>query len=182
MQKVYDGMAANPCISNASLVFPDVVFHNISILEVSGKSQFDTFLSSWIIKKIAIDTIVSKKQFVHPRNVYPSSKNKKDKIKSMTIKGSIIYKLRSTLEHKEENKQLLQDELFVIAQSITETPTTLYQYAKSAILKRLPKSIDIPRFADVTSAHVVELSAIILIKAKCDISTFHELLLYYTIT
>ena len=91
----------------------------------------------------------------------------------MTTKGSIIYKLRSTLEHKEENKQLLQDELFVIAQSITETPTTLYQYTKSAILKRLPKSIDIPRFAEVTSAHVVELSAIILIRAKCDISTFH---------
>lgn len=43
VQKVHDGMVANPLnlpeltnISNTSLVFPDLVFHNISILEAMG--------------------------------------------------------------------------------------------------------------------------------------------------
>ena len=46
VQKVYDGMVANPCISNTSLVFPDIVFHNISISEATGTSKFDTFFSA----------------------------------------------------------------------------------------------------------------------------------------
>ena len=46
VQKVYDGMVANPCIRNTSLIFPDIVFHNISISEATGTSQFDTFFSA----------------------------------------------------------------------------------------------------------------------------------------
>lgn len=43
---VYDGMVANPCISNTSIVFPDIVFHNISFSEATGTSQFDTLFSA----------------------------------------------------------------------------------------------------------------------------------------
>ena len=56
------------------------------------------------------DTIVSKKQFELPGKVDPNKGNKKDTIKSMTIKDNTINKLNSPLEHRQkETKQLLQE-------------------------------------------------------------------------
>ena len=86
VQKVYDGMVSNPLnlpemtnISNTSLVFLGTVFHNITILEAMGESEFDTFLSDRLIKrKVAINAKVSKNQYVLPGNVDPSRKNKKE--------------------------------------------------------------------------------------------------------
>ena len=98
---------------NTSSIFPDIVFQSISILEARGKSPFDTFLSDLIKQKVPIDAKVSKNQFVRQGNTDSSSKNKKEKIKSMKIKENSINKIRSSLEHNEKDtQQVFQNKLW----------------------------------------------------------------------
>ena len=85
---------------------------------------------------------------------------------------------------EEESKLLFEGELLGIAQSIAESPTTLYHSQKSQLLKRFDKLVTIPQFCEaIPSAIIIELSAIIQIKASCSANTFHEfaVIIYYHI-
>ena len=87
VQKVYHGIVSNPfqlseltSISNTSLAFPDIVFHNISILEATGKQKFNDFLTDRLLQqKVAIDATVSKSQFVLPGTLTQKLKEKRVK-------------------------------------------------------------------------------------------------------
>ena len=60
----------------------------------------------------------------------------------------------------------------------------MYHSQKSQLLKRLDKTVTIPQFTKVIpSAIIIELSAVVQIKASCDAETFHEfsLIIYYYI-
>ena len=99
VQKVYDGIVTNPflldkltSISNAVLVFPENVFHNIFVLKSTGEKQFQKFFSDrLILGKVAIDSKLTKNQFVLPLHVDPSEK-KTENSKSVIIKESQLTK------------------------------------------------------------------------------------------
>ena len=60
----------------------------------------------------------------------------------------------------------------------------MYHSQKSQLLKRFDKTVTIPQFTEVIpSAIIIELSAVVQIKASCDAETFHEfsLIIYYYI-
>ena len=192
VQKVYNGIVSNPfslstltSISNTSLVFPDVVFHNISLLESTGKKQFDTFSEERLIRqKVSIDSKITKNQFVLPAHVDPTEKKTEKSKKCLVIKEGTITKLRSALQHREtETKKIFQNELLGVAHSIALTPTTLYHSKKSAITDRFTTANNNPNFDSASSAIVIEMSAMIMIKAKCDAETFHDfaMILYHYI-
>ena len=188
VQKVYDGIVTNPflldtltSLSNTSLAFPDNVFHNISILKSTGEKQFLRFFNDrLILGKETIDSKLTKNQFVLPGHVDPSEK-KSEKSKSMIIKDSQLTKLRSALDHREmEAKKIFSQELLGVSHSIALTPTSLYHAKKSAITDRLA-TVPYPSFSDTTcSAIIIELSAMTIIKAKCNAETFYDfaLILY----
>ena len=137
MEKVYKGIVTNPfllnkltSISNTALVFPDYVFHNISVLKSTGEKQLKHFFNDrLILGKEAIDSKLTKNQFVLPGHVDPIEKKK-----SMVIKESQLTKLRSALDYREiEAKNLFSQELLGVAHNIALTPTSLYHAKKSAI-------------------------------------------------
>ena len=84
VQKVYDGIVTNAflfekltSISNTSLVFPENVFHNISVLKSTGEKQFQQFFNDrLILGKEAIDSKLTKNQFVLPGHVVDPSEKK----------------------------------------------------------------------------------------------------------
>ena len=84
-------------------------------------------------------------------------------------------KLRSALDYREmEANNLFTQELLGTAYSIALTPTSLYHAKKSAITDRLP-TVSNPIFSDTTcGAIVIEMSAMIMIKAKCNAQTFYD--------
>ena len=94
-QKMYDGIFTNPFsldkltrISNTALVFPKNLFHNIFVLKSTGEKQFKPFFDDrLILGKEAIDSKLTKNQFVLPVHVDPSEK-KTENSKSMVIKES----------------------------------------------------------------------------------------------
>ena len=182
VQKVCDGIVTNPLlldkltsISNTALVFPENVFHNISVLKSTGEKQFQQFFNDrLILGKEAIDSKLTKNQFVLPGHVDPSEK-KTENSKSMVIKESQLTKLRSALDYREmEAKNLFSQELLGVAHSIALTPTSLYHTKKAAITDRLP-TVSNPIFSDTTcGAIVIEMSAMIMIKAKCNAETFYD--------
>ena len=137
VQKVYDGIVTNPflldkltSISNTALVFPENVFHNISVLKSTGEKQFQQFFNDrLILGKEAIDSKLTKNQFVLPGHVDPIEKKK-----SMVIKESQLTKLRTALDYREiEAKNLFSQELLGVAHNVALTPTSLYHAKKSAI-------------------------------------------------
>ena len=99
VQKVYDGIVTNPflldkltSISNTALVFRENVFHNIFVLKSTGEKQFQKFFSDrLILGKVAIDSKLTKNQFVLPRHVDASEKKTKNS-KSVIIKESQLTK------------------------------------------------------------------------------------------
>ena len=93
----------------------------------------------------------------------------------MVIKESQLTKLRSALDYREmEAKNLFSQELLGVAHSIALTPTSLYHTKKAAITYRLP-TVSNPIFSDTTcGAIVIEMSAMIMIKAKCNAETFYD--------
>ena len=114
MQKVYDGIIKNQFLldkltsmSNTALVFPENVFHNISVLKSTGENQ-----------KEAIDSKLTKNLIVVPGHIDPSEK-KTQNSKYMVIKESQVTKLRSALDYREmEAKNLFSQELLGVAHSI----------------------------------------------------------------
>ena len=73
-----------------------------------------------------------------------------------------------------EAKNLFSQELLRVAHSIAAIPTSLYHAKKSAITDRLP-TFSNPIFSDTTrGAIVIEMSAMIMIKAKCNAETFYD--------
>ena len=82
MEKVYKGIVTNPfllnkltSISNTALVFPDYVFHNISVLKSTGEKQLKQFFNDrLILGKEAIDSKLTKNQFVYHGHADPSEK------------------------------------------------------------------------------------------------------------
>ena len=111
-------------INNPSSCFPDIVFDNICKLEETGKRQFDEFLENRLIKQmVPINAKIMENKFTLLDN---ANLNKKEKLKDMKIKQTIITKLRTALSYREkECERLFESELFGIVQSISETPTTL---------------------------------------------------------
>ena len=107
-------MVANPfelseltSIRNTSLSFPEIVFNNVSVLESTGKNQFDSFFWDRLVnEKVAIDVKISKNKFVLPGSTDPSS-TKKENAKSMAIKDDTINKLRSALEYREKETKVV---------------------------------------------------------------------------
>ena len=95
MQKVHDGIVTNPflldklnSICNTALAFPEIVFHNISVLKSTGEKQFQQFLNDrLILEKEAIDSKLTKNQFVLLGHVDPSEK-KTENSKNMVNKES----------------------------------------------------------------------------------------------
>ena len=139
--KVYDEIVTNPLlldkltsISNTALVFPENVFHNISVLKSTGEKQFQQFFNDrLILGKEAIDSKLTKNQFVFPGHVDPSEQ-KTENSKSMVIKESQLTKLRSALDYREmEAKNLFSQELLGVAHSIALTLTSLYHAKKPVI-------------------------------------------------
>ena len=60
----------------------------------------------------------------------------------------------------------------------------MHHSQKSQLLKRFDKTVTIPQFTEVIpSAIIIELSAVVQIKASCDAETFHEfsLIIYHYI-
>ena len=106
MEKVYKGIVTNPfllnkltSISNTALVFPDYVFHNISVLKSTGEKQLKHFFNDrLILGKEAIDSKLTKNQFVYPGHVDPSEK-KTENLK--LTKESQLTKLRLALDYRE---------------------------------------------------------------------------------
>ena len=124
----YDGVVTNPflydkltSISNPVLVFPENVFHNISVLKSTEEKQFQQFFNDrLILGKEAVDSKLTKNQFVLPGHVTENSK-------SMVIKESQLTKLRSALDYREmKAKNLFSQELLEVVHSIVLTPTSLY--------------------------------------------------------
>ena len=73
-----------------------------------------------------------------------------------------------------EGKNLFSQELFEVDHSIVLTPTWLYHPKKPAITDRLP-TVSNPTFSDTTcGAIVIQMSAMIMIKAKCNAETFYD--------
>ena len=103
----------------------------------------------------------------------------------MKIKQTIITKLRAALSYREkECERLFEGELFGIAQSISETPTTLYHTRMSQLLQRFEKATILPHLSqNASSAIIIELSAIIHLKGASDAGTFHDfaVIIYYYI-
>ena len=190
VRKVYSGMSCNPfklnkltAINNPSFCFPDIVFDNICKLEETGKRQFDEFLENRLIKqKVPINAKITENKFTLLGN---ANLNKKEKPKDMKIKQTIITKLRTALSYREkESERLFESELFGIAQSISEPPTTLYHSRKSQLLQRFEKATTLPHLSQNTSsAMIIELSAIIHLKGASDADTFHDfaVIIYYYI-
>ena len=124
MQQVYDGIIKNQFLldkltsmSNTALVFPENVFHNISVLKSTGENQ-----------KEAIDSKLTKNLIVVPGHIDPSEK-KTQNSKNMVIKESQVTKLRSALDYREmEAKNLFSQELLGVAHSIA------YPYSASLSL------------------------------------------------
>ena len=124
MQKVYDGIIKNQFLldkltsmSNTALVFPENVFHNISVLKSTGENQ-----------KEAIDSKLTKNLIVVPGHIDPSEK-KTQNSKNMVIKESQVTKLRSALDYREMvAKNLFSQELLGVAHSI------VYPYSASLSL------------------------------------------------
>ena len=180
--KLYGEIVAKPFLldkltstSNTALVFPENVFHNISVLKSTGEKQFQQFFNDrLILGKEAIDSKLTKNQFVLPGHVDPSEK-KTENSKSMVIKESQLTKLRSALDYREmEAKNLFSQELLGVAHRIALTPTSLYHTKKAGITVRLP-TVSNPIFSDTTcGAIVIEMSAMIMIKAKCNAETFYD--------
>ena len=172
----YDGVVTNPflfdkltSISNPVLVFPENVFHNISVLKSTEEKQFQQFFNDrLILGKEAVDSKLTKNQFVLPGHVTENSK-------SMVIKESQLTKLRSALDYREmKAKNLFSQELLEVVHSIVLTPTSLYHPKKPAITDRLP-TVSNPTFSDTTcGAIAIEMSAMIMIKAKCNAETFYD--------
>ena len=151
------------------------------MLETCGKKQFYSFFwDRLIFAKVEIDATISRNQFALPGNISPVLK--KDSSKSMILKEATFNKLRSAIEFRgKEAQEVFKHELFGVFQSIVATPSTLYHALKSAILNRFQTVNNKPSFRDERSAFVVELSAMVLIKAKCDAETFHDFsLIMYT--
>ena len=172
----YDGVVTNPflfdkltSISNPVLVFPENVFHNISVLKSTEEKQFQQFFNDrLILGKEAVDSKLTKNQFVLPGHVTENSK-------SMVIKESQLTKLRSALDYREmEAKNLFLQELMGVGHSIALTPTSLHHAKKSAITHRLPTVSNLI-FSDTTcGAIVIEMSAMITLKTKCSTETFYD--------
>ena len=87
----------------------------------------------------------------------------------------MIRKLRSAYQHRRDHvSELFKNEIFCIAQSISEDSVSLYHGQKSDILKRLSKS-DVPKPVNKNSAGLVsDLSGIINAKANMAFSSFQE--------
>ena len=100
-------MSCNPfklnkltAINNPSSCFPDIVFDNICKLEETGKRQFDEFLENRMIKqKVPINAKITENKFTLLGN---ANLNKKEKLKDMKIKQTIITKLRTALSYREK--------------------------------------------------------------------------------
>ena len=170
-------------INNPSSCFPDIVFDNICKLEETAKRQFDGFLENRLIKqKVPINAKITENKFTLLGN---ANLNKKEKPKEMKIKQTIITKLRTALSYREkECERLFESELFGIAESISETPTTLYHSRKSQLLQRFEKATTLPHLSQNTSSAIIkELSAIIHLKGASDADTFHDfaVIIYYYI-
>ena len=105
VHEVYNGIVTNPflldkltSISNTAIVFPENVFHNISVLKCTGGKQFQQFFNDrLILGKQAVDSKLTKYQFVLIGHVDPSIK-KTENSKSMVIKESQLTKLRPALD------------------------------------------------------------------------------------
>ena len=179
---LYEGIVTNPflldkltTISNTALVFPENDLHNNSVLKSAGEKQFQQFFNDrLILGKEAIDSKLTKNQFVLPVHVDPSEK-KTENSKSMVIKESQLTKLRSALDYREmEAKNLFLQELMGVGHSIALTPTSLHHAKKSAITHRLPTVSNLI-FSDTTcGAIVIEMSAMIMIKVKSNAEKFYE--------
>ena len=103
VHEVYKGIVTNPflldkltSISNTAIVFPENVFHNISVLKCTGGKQFQQFFNDrLILGKQAVDSKLTKYQFLL---IVDPSKKKTENSKSMVIKESQLTKLRSALD------------------------------------------------------------------------------------
>ena len=103
VHEVYNGIVTNPflldkltSISNTAIVFPENVFHNISVLKCTGGKQFQQFFNDrLILGKQAVDSKLTKYQFLL---IVDPSKKKTENSKSMVIKESQLTKLRSALD------------------------------------------------------------------------------------
>ena len=127
-----------------------------------------------ILGKETIDCKLTKNQFVIPGHVDPSEKNTENS-KSVVIKESQLTKLKPALDYREmEAKNLFSQELLGEAHSTVLTPTSLYHAKKSVTTDLLP-TVSNPIFSDTTcAAIVIEMSAMIMIKAKCNAKTFYN--------
>ena len=85
VQKMYGGIVRNiflldklTSISNTALVFPESVFHNISVLKSTGKKQFQQFYKDrLILGKEAIDSKLTKNQILVSGHEDPTEKKTK---------------------------------------------------------------------------------------------------------
>ena len=100
---------------------------------------------------------------------------------SHILKEGTKTKLRAALEYRKlETTTIFNNEFTGVAHSIAQTPTTLYHAKKSAIMDKFKPCSENVDIKTNPSAIVIEMSAMIMMKANCNAETFHDfaLILY----
>ena len=143
IQKLSEAFAVNPFSSDTftavnitNIVFTDEISNTIKIIDELGENQFLKFWNERLVKgEIPITETVTNNKLPLPKDL---GNEKNAVIKDPILNAKMISHLQSAYEYRTSLvKTLLSNELFGIAQSISQNSLQLYPGTKSGILNRL---------------------------------------------
>ena len=156
-------------INNTTIHFNDGVSENIRLIPEIGEEQFLTFWTErLILAKEPINKKIKENKIVLPGRNLSHMIAKKDQV----LTPSIISRMRSAYKFRNDaTTELFQNEIFGVAQSISQDSMSLYHGVKTDLLKGLSTAVK-PINIQYNSSLTIDLSGIINVKANMNFPTF----------